>query len=96
MVLETRRPRLCILSEAFIEQIVSEALDVLEKTGMLVENAEAVQLLADAGCSREGQTVRFKKSLVEEALKTTPESIKLYDRNGDLVMNLEENHQCYS
>lgn len=88
-MLETRRPRLDMLSKSFIDQIVSEALDVLEKTGVLVENDEALRLLADAGCECKGQTVFFKEKLVEESLKTTPHSIKVYDRSGDLAMNLE-------
>ena len=88
-MLETRRPKLDMLSESFIDQIVSEAFDVLGKTGVLVENDEALRLLADAGCECKGQTVTFKENLVEESLKTTPHSIKVYDRNGDLAMNLE-------
>jgi trimethylamine--corrinoid protein Co-methyltransferase len=88
-MLETRRPKLGMLSESFIEQIVSEALDVLGQTGVFVENDEALRLLADAGCECKGQTVSFKENLVEEALKTTPHSIKVYDRSGDLAMNLE-------
>lgn len=88
-MLETRRPRLDMLSKSFIDQIVSEALDVLKKTGALVENDEALRLLADAGCECKGQTVFFKEKLVEESLKTTPHSIKVYDRSGDLAMNLE-------
>jgi trimethylamine--corrinoid protein Co-methyltransferase len=88
-MLETRRPKLDMLSESFIDQIVSEALDVLGKTGVLVENDEALRLLADAGCECKGQTVSFNENLVEESLKTTPHSIKVYDRCGDLAMNLE-------
>ena len=88
-MLETRRPKLDMLSESFINQIISEALDVLGKTGVLVENDEALRLLADAGCECKGQTVFFKEQLVEESLKTTPHSIKVYDRSGDLAMNLE-------
>ena len=88
-MLKTRRPKLDMLSELFIEQIVSEALDVLGKTGVLVENDEALQLLADAGCECKGKTVSFKENIVEESLKTTPHSIKMYDRSGDLAMNLE-------
>jgi len=88
-MLETRRPKLNMLSESFIDQIVSEALDVLAKTGVLVENDEALRLLADAGCECKGQTVSFKENLVEESLKTTPHSIKVYDRSGDLAMSLE-------
>jgi hypothetical protein len=33
-MLETSRPKLDMLSESFIDQIVSEALDVLGKTGV--------------------------------------------------------------
>jgi len=88
-MLETRRPKLDMLSESFIEQIVSEALDVLEKTGVLVENDNALRLLADAGCECKGQTVSFKENIVEESLKTAPHSIKIYDRSGNLAMNLE-------
>lgn len=87
-MLETRRPKLDMLSESLIEQIVSEAIDVLGKTGVLVENDEALELLADAGCECKGQTVFFKENLIEESLKTTPHSIKMYDRKGDLAMNL--------
>ena len=88
-MLETRRPKLDMLSESFIDQIVSEALDVLGKTGVLVENDEALRLLADAGCECKGRTVLFKETLVKESLKTTPHSIKMYDRSGDLAMILE-------
>jgi trimethylamine--corrinoid protein Co-methyltransferase len=88
-MLETRRPKLDMLSEPFIDQIVSEALDVLGKTGVLIENEEALRLLTDAGCECKEQTVLFKENLVKESLKTTPHSIKVYDRNGDLTMNLE-------
>jgi trimethylamine--corrinoid protein Co-methyltransferase len=88
-MLETRRPKLDMLSGSFIAQIVSEAVDVLGKTGVLVENDEAVRLLEDAGCECKGQTVLFKENLIEESLKTAPHSIKVYDRSGDLAMNLE-------
>jgi len=89
-MLETKRPKLNMLSESFIDRIVSEALDVLGKTGVLVENDEALQLLVNAGCECKGQTVLFKENLVEESLKTTPHSIKVYNRSGDLAMNLED------
>ena len=88
-MLKARRPKLDMLSESFIDQIVSEAVDVLGKTGVLVENDDAIRLLKDAGCECKGQTVFFKGNLIEESLKTTPRSIKVYDRGGDLAMNLE-------
>jgi trimethylamine--corrinoid protein Co-methyltransferase len=88
-MLKTRRPKLEMLSESFIDQVVSEALDVLGKTGVLVENEEALRLLADAGCQCKGQAVSIGENLVEESLKTAPHSIKVFDRSGDLAMNLD-------
>jgi trimethylamine--corrinoid protein Co-methyltransferase len=88
-MLEAKRPKLDMLSRPFLDQIVSEAVDVLGKTGVLIENDEALRLLADAGCECRGRIVSFKQSLVEESLKTTPHAINVYDRGGTLTMALE-------
>jgi trimethylamine--corrinoid protein Co-methyltransferase len=56
---------------------------------VLIENDEALRLLADAGCECKGQTAMIKETLVEESLKTAPPSIKMFDSIGDLAMNLE-------
>jgi trimethylamine--corrinoid protein Co-methyltransferase len=88
-MLETKRPKLDLLSRPFLDQIVSEALDVLEKTGVLIENDEALRLLADAGCTCRGRIVSFKPNLVEGSLKTAPQAIHVYDRGGALTMALE-------
>jgi len=87
--LETKRPKLDLLSRPLLDQIVSEAVDVLEKTGVLVENDEALRLLADAGCPCRGRIVSFKPSLIEGSLKTAPQAIHVYDRGGALTMALE-------
>jgi trimethylamine--corrinoid protein Co-methyltransferase len=88
-MLETKRPKLDMLSRPFIDRIVSEAVDVLGKTGVLIENDEALRLLADAGCDCRGRIVSFKQGLVEASLKTTPHAINVYDRGGALTMALE-------
>ncbi len=88
-MLETKRPKLELLSRPFLDRIVSEAVDVLEKTGVLIENDEAMRLLSDAGCRRRGRIVRFKPSLIEASLKTAPRAIRVYDRGGALAMDLE-------
>ena len=75
-MLKTTRPKIDMLSRPLLDQIVSEAVDVLDKTGVLIENDEALRLLADAGCECRGRIVSFKPSLVEESLKTTPQAIK--------------------
>jgi len=87
-MLETKRPKLEVLSRPLLDRIVSEAVEVLEKTGVLVENDEAVRLLADAGCPCRGRIVSFKPGLVERSLKTVPRAIDMYDRGGALTMAL--------
>jgi len=88
-VLETKRPKLKMLSKDFVQQIIDEAFDVLKKTGVLVENQDALKLLKEAGCDIKDQTVYFKKKIVEKALETTPAAIHVYDRDGEPAMKLE-------
>ena len=88
-MLETRRPKLDMLSGLFVDRIISEAMDVLGKTGVMVENNEAFQLLREAGCEARGQTVTIKEKIIHDSVKTAPSSIQIYNRDEDLAMNLE-------
>jgi len=83
-MIETRRPKLELLSKALVEQIVDEGLTLIERHGVLVENAEALDLLAGAGArvDRESGRVRIGRTLVLDSLATTPSAITLYDRTG--------------
>lgn len=83
-MIETRKPKLELLSQAFIEKIVDEALVLLERHGVLVENTEAVGLLQEAGAvlDRASGQVRIGRKTVEAALATAPAVITLYDRAG--------------
>jgi len=83
-MIEAKRPRLELLSQAFMERIVDEALTLLERHGVMVENAEAVKLLGAAGAEvdRDGQRTRLSRKLVEKCLASTPPAAALYDRSG--------------
>jgi trimethylamine--corrinoid protein Co-methyltransferase len=72
-----------------MEQIISEAMDVLAKTGVMIENDEAMDLLQEAGCACHENRVNIKESLIQSALKSVPDSITLYDRSGNPAMNLQ-------
>lgn len=84
-MIPAKRPKLEPLSHAFIEKIINEALGVLEKTGIFVENKEAVDLFKQSGMKVDESTHRvfITSNLVENALKTTPSSFKIYDRSGE-------------
>ncbi len=83
-MIETRRPKLEFLSRELIEKIVDEALTLLERQGLFIENPEAFRLLAAAGARTDGATlrVRFDRGLVLDCLASTPPSVTLYDRGG--------------
>jgi len=89
----TKRPIVSLLSTEFIERIVEEAKDVLEKVGVWVESEEALGILSNGGAriDREKEKAFIPKRLVEESLKTVPSSLKMYNRNGNPSMNFEGN-----
>lgn len=85
-MIETIRPKLELLSRDFIDKIIEEAYQILENTGIFVENEEALSLISGAGMRIDDshQRVYLKPELVKDCLSTTPEVIKLYDRSGEV------------
>jgi trimethylamine--corrinoid protein Co-methyltransferase len=83
-MIATRKPKLEFLSPALVEKIVDEGLTLLERHGVLVENAEALGLLGGAGADVEPGSgrVRIGRRLVRDCLATTPAVLTLYDRTG--------------
>ncbi|MFW9931261.1 MAG: trimethylamine methyltransferase family protein, partial [Candidatus Thorarchaeota archaeon] len=75
--------RIEFLSAGDIEKIHSTSLEILEKTGVLVRNIAALSLLVEAGCETISEVVRIPSNLVEECLKKTPSSFKIYSQDGE-------------
>ena len=63
---------------------MDEALSILEKTGVLVENPQSFARLTEMGLpgNRETHRVTFPRPMVEAALASAPSSITLHDRDG--------------
>lgn len=82
-------PKLTFLSQEDKNKLYTSALQVMEETGMLVQHDGALKLLTDAGCKlgKDGM-VRMPASLVEQARKTVPNNIAMYDREGNHAMDL--------
>ncbi len=77
-----------LLEQGLMEQIIDEALDVLERTGVFMENREGAGLLEDAGMKvlrweERGSVISITRDLVDRSLKTAPSSVALYGRDGD-------------
>jgi trimethylamine--corrinoid protein Co-methyltransferase len=83
------RPHLKFLSEDLIKQISNEGLALLMDPGVCVENAEALDLLADAGADVDfgAQVAHIPEDLVRTALETAPSDFHLYDLAGGPVVH---------
>ena len=83
-----------ILEPSLVSRIVDEALSVLEKTGVLVENPHAFARLVDVGFKGNEETHRitFPRKSLEEALASAPSSLTLHDRDGNPSATLEGDH----
>jgi trimethylamine--corrinoid protein Co-methyltransferase len=68
------------------EGIHLASLEILERTGIEVHDAEARALSLKAGARGDGLRVRVPEHLVTRALATAPKRITLYDRTGRVAM----------
>ena len=87
---ETRRAReqgigsfFTRLTDAQCERLHEATLHVLERTGLIVDDEEALRLLAAAGADVDGTRVRIGPEMVERALAVAPREVTLYDRHGE-------------
>jgi len=72
------------LSEKECEKLHSASLEILQRTGVRMHHQPAIDLLKKAGASvSDGNRVRIPGKLVEDALKTVPHEITLYNRHGE-------------
>lgn len=88
-------PRLQWLSDSQLEQIHYSSLEVLEYTGIIVQNAEALSLLKAANCRVQDNQAWIPAWLVEECLCSAPKRITVANRLGERVMPLEKNRVYY-
>ncbi len=95
-MIKTIRPKLELLSRRFIEKIIDEAFEILDKQGIFVENKTALKLFEQAGMKvdRKSQRVHLKRRLLEKCLATAPSAVHLYDRGGkrEYVVGGDEVH----
>jgi trimethylamine--corrinoid protein Co-methyltransferase len=84
-------PRLQILSEDQKETLFLSVLEVLEHTGVQVDNDEGLELLSGAG-ARVGprRRVYIPSHLVEDALAGAPRRVTIYNRLGERAVFLED------
>ncbi len=89
MTASTAKIAMGLLDARQIHTIHQVSLDILTRTGVRVQDEEALALLKKAGARVDGDRVRLKAGLVERALRTAPKSIPVYNRAGTIAMRLE-------
>jgi len=92
----TFQPRLNVLNREQAWAIHTAALEILERTGFKMEHPSALEMLADAGAKvTNGDWVRLPAYVVEEALRSAPRQIALYDQKGNKTMPLTNGNPFY-
>jgi len=88
------RPKIKILNKEYKEKILKEAKEILETQGIFIENQEAIELFQKKGLKQINSRVFIPADLIDRCLRTVPEEIKLYDREGEtpLVLSGERVH----
>ena len=79
------KPHISILEPSLVSRIVDEAISILGKTGVLVENPHAFNRLLELGLPGDRTTHRitYPRKTIEDALASSPSSITLHDRDGN-------------
>ena len=93
---DTFKPRLQVLNKGQMWSIHAAALEILKNTGFQMEHSVAKRMLLEAGCnlSRNGR-VRLPAHLIEDALRSAPKRILLYDQKGNPAMDLAGENWFY-
>ena len=82
-------PQFEVLTEDNCRAIYSASLEVLERTGVRMENEEVLALLRDNEVCIKNDIAHIPSYLVEESLRYAPKKILIYSREGKLAMRLE-------
>ena len=90
--------RLEVFSDDELQEIHLATLEVLERTGVFVEDEEALTIFAEAGADvdRERRVVRLPAHLVEEAVRTAPPKVVLCGRTPDRDVVLEDGRMGFT
>ena len=79
------RPTITLLSDSLLERVVSESRELLERTGVFIENHEALNLFLQAGAKGyvSSRRVFIPGRLIDEALASATKAITMYDALGE-------------
>ena len=77
-----------VMTKEEMDRLHRATLEVLERVGVEVYEEEALSLLKHHGAYVDGITAKIPAKMVDDALKTAPGLITVYDRQGNPKMRL--------
>ena len=83
------------LSRKEVDDIVRATFAILEETGVMVYSEAARTLLAAQGCAVAGDLVKIDRKLVEQCLRTAPAVVCVYNREGELALEVGGENSYY-
>jgi len=85
------RPRLTMMNEEQILEAHRNVLKVLSETGVRVDSPSILQMLEwKLGLKSQDRIIKFPPEVVEDAIKSAPKTIDIYDRRGEHKLKLGE------
>ena len=87
---------LSVLSQDDLAAVHLATLEILERTGVFVESAEAKEMLSGAGAVVAGDRVRIPSFLVEDAVRSAPPRVVIGNRDGERCLLLEDNRSYFT
>ncbi len=81
-------PQFRVLSDHQIERLFQATLECLNRTGVIVHNAEGRELLARAGARLDGMRVRIPPHIIQDAIASNPRSFTIWGRDGRHSMHI--------
>ena len=87
-----------VFTDDELREIHLATLEVLEKTGLFVEDEEALTIFGDHGATIDPKRkiARLPPYLVEDCIRTAPSKFILYGRNPKNDVVLESNRVCFT
>jgi trimethylamine--corrinoid protein Co-methyltransferase len=78
------KPQIKFLTDALIQQIISEAKKILSTLGVEIHNEKALSLLSDHGVAIDSSKSKafINETVIEKSLASVPKSFKLFDISG--------------
>ena len=89
-------PQFRLLSDSQLEELHLATLQILERTGVAFECQEAIDLLGEAGADVSNpDRVKIPAYMVEQALRTAPKTVTMYNREGEVAYVLNGMTGCH-